>query len=351
VQRGINTAAKSTGDFMADEKIVMAHGGGGVKMHELINKHILSKLSNPFLNSLSDSAVLNIEGKRICFTTDGFVVWPLEFPGGDIGKLAVCGTVNDLAVMGAVPLALSLSLIIEEGFDLAVLDRIITSIAETAKLAGVNIVTGDTKVIERARGDGLTITTSGIGILPDGVDLNINKICAGDVIIFSGNIAEHGLAIMSAREGLAFKTTIKTDAAPLNLLTKDLIGTGLDIKFMRDPTRGGLAGVLADIVESVNFAIEVNEADIPITPSARHAAELLGLDPLTIANEGKCVIVVSQADAEKVLAICKKNPLGKDAAIIAKVVDKKPAIIELKTRAGGKRLIQRPYGEELPRIC
>ncbi len=329
----------------------MAHGGGGVKMHELITKHILAKLGNNNLNKLDDSATIDVDKGRICFTTDGFVVQPLEFPGGDIGKLAVCGTVNDLAVMGARPIALSLSLIIEEGLEISVLDRITDSIAQTAKKANVEIVTGDTKVIERTRGDGLMITTSGIGILDNNIQLGLGKIEQDDVIIFSGNIAEHGLAIMSAREGLAFKTTIESDAAPLNLLTNDILASGCNVKFMRDPTRSGLAGVLADITESTGLTVEIKESAIPLTPACRHTAELLGLDPMTIANEGKCVIATSAQDAEKVLAICKNNELGKNAAIIGKVIDKKPALIELKTRAGGKRLIQRPYGEELPRIC
>lgn len=336
---------------MADDKIVMAHGGGGVKMHDLIDKHILSKVSNSTLDSLTDSAIVNVDSSRICFTTDGFVVQPLEFPGGDIGKLAVCGTVNDLAVMGATPIALSLSLVIEEGFDLKALDRIMASIAKTAGQANVKIVTGDTKVVERARGDGLTITTSGVGVLPDNINLSINAIEPSDAIIFSGHVAEHGLAIMSAREGLAFKTTIQSDAAPLNLLTKDLMESGCNIKFMRDPTRSGLSGVLADITENSKLTVEINESDIPITPACRHTAELLGLDPLTIANEGKVVIVVSDQDADKALQICKKNELGQNASIIGRVIDKAPAIIEMITRTGGKRLVQRPFGEELPRIC
>lgn len=336
---------------MNNDKIVMAHGGGGVKMHQLLNEHIISKLSNEKLNPLADSAILEVDSKRLCMTTDGFVVQPLEFPGGDIGRLAVCGTVNDLAVMGAKPVALSLSLIIEQGLEIETLERITDSIAKTAEEADVVIATGDTKVVERARGDGITITTSGIGELAEDVQLGLDRIQAGDVIIFSGNIAEHGLAIMSAREGLSFKTTIESDAAPLNGLTSELVGNCSELRFMRDPTRSGLSGVLSDITEATGNTVHINEVDIPITQACRHTAELLGLDPLTIANEGKCVIIVSEAQAEKALQVCRDNPLGAEAAIIGQVVEKAPAIIEMKTRAGGTRLVQRPFGEELPRIC
>lgn len=336
---------------MRDDKIVMAHGGGGVKMHEFITGVVLKRLGNDRLDKLADSAVLDVDKGRLCFTTDGFVVQPLEFPGGDIGRLAVCGTVNDLAVMGAVPIGLSLSLIIEEGLSFDVLERVVDSIAATCEQASVKIVTGDTKVIQHSRGDGLMVTTSGVGVLRDNIDIGVDKVAAGDKIIFTGNIAEHGLAIMSVREGLAFKTTIESDAAPLNILMNDIFNAGGEVKFMRDPTRSGLAGVLADIVDGTGLTVEINEADVPITAACRHTAELLGLDPLTVANEGKCVIVVGEDKAEKVLGICRENELGKNAAIIGSVVDKKPGLIEMKTRAGGKRVVQRPYGEELPRIC
>jgi len=333
------------------DQIIMAHGGGGELTRRLLNERIVPKLGNEFLNPLSDSAVLPRPGGKICMTTDAFVVTPLEFPGGDIGRLAVCGTVNDLAVAGANPLGLSLALVIEEGLSLELLDRMIDSIAAAAREAGVDIVTGDTKVIERQSGDGLIITTAGVGELRDGVNLDPARIGAGDVIIVNGGIAEHGLAVMSAREGLAFDTDLLSDAAPLNGLIGELLDTGADVKFLRDPTRGGLSGVLVDLTEDTKLSVEVDESLIPLTTVARNTADMLGLDPMTIANEGKVVIVVPQSDADKILTTARKHKLGKTAAVIGKFVDAKPPLVELITRAGGRRMINRPYGEELPRIC
>ena len=338
-------------DTGIDERIVLAHGGGGELTKSLLEEHILPRLGNDILNRLDDSAVLEMDGGRVCMTTDAFVVQPLEFPGGDIGRLAVCGTVNDIAVMGAVPKALSLALIIEEGLELGTLDRIMASIAEAAGEAGVKIVTGDTKVVERGRGDGMTIVTTGIGVLPDDVKLGTERIEAGDVIIINGRIAEHGLAIMSVREGLDFDTELVSDVAPLNGLTADLCGLGAKMRFLRDPTRGGLAALLADISEDTGLSVEIEEDAIPISRVARHTAEMLGLDPLTVANEGKCVLVVSEKDGGKVLETCRRHPLGKEAAVIGRIVDRKPPLVELVTRIGGRRIVQRPYGEELPRIC
>ncbi len=333
------------------DHVILAHGGGGELTHRLLADHILPKLGNELLNPLTDSAVIDVEAGRLCLTTDAFVVQPLEFPGGDIGDLAVCGTVNDLAVMGAEPIALSLALIIEEGLAMDTLDRIIDSIASSASRAGVVIATGDTKVIERGRGDGMTITTAGIGKIRSGVNLSADRIVAGDVIIVNGQIAEHGLAVMSVRKGLAFDTQLLSDVAPLCSLTAQICEKGGDVKFFRDPTRGGLAGVLADLAESTGLCIEVDEEAIPISPVAQHTAELLGLDPLTVANEGKVVAVVSESDAEMALDACRQHPLGKHAAIVARVTEDDGAMVEMITRAGGRRIIQRPYGEELPRIC
>ncbi len=329
----------------------MAHGGGGELTRRLLSERIIPKLSNEFLNPLSDSAVLPRPGGKICMTTDAFVVVPLEFPGGDIGRLAVCGTVNDLAVAGAVPLGLSLALVIEEGLSIELLERMVDSIALAAREAGVDIVTGDTKVIERRGGDGLIITTAGVGQLRDGVNLNPARIGAGDVIIVNGGIAEHGLAVMSAREGLAFDTDLVSDAAPLNGLIGEILDTGADVKFLRDPTRGGVSGVLVDLTEDTQLSVEVDEAAVPLTPVARNTADMLGLDPMTIANEGKVIIVAAESDAEKILTAARKHPLGKSAAVIGKFVSATPPLVELVTRAGGRRMINRPYGEELPRIC
>ena len=295
-------------DESNEPRIVMAHGGGGELTRQLVADHVLPRLGNDLLNPLTDSAVLawgEHDGQpahpagRVCMTTDAYVVQPLEFPGGDIGKLAVCGTVNDLAVMGARPLALSLALIIEEGLPIATLDRMLDSIEASAKEADVVIATGDTKVIERYRSDGLLITTAGIGELRRDVNLDAGRIEPGDVIMITGRIAEHGLAVMSAREGLAFDTDLQSDVAPLNGLVEKLLDSGADIKFLRDPTRGGLAGVLSDLLEDTDLGIEVEEQAVPISRVALHTAEMLGLDPLTIANEGNDNILKSVTFEQK----------------------------------------------------
>jgi hydrogenase expression/formation protein HypE len=335
----------------ADQHVVLAHGGGGELTQQLLSRHILPGLANGLLDPLDDGAILKTDSGTQAFTTDAFVVQPLEFPGGDIGRLAVCGTVNDLAVMGADPVALSLALIIEEGLPLATLDRIVASIAEAATEAGVAIATGDTKVIERRAGDGLMITTAGVGTLADDVNLCMARIAPGDRIILTGTLADHGLTIMTVREGIEIDSALRSDAAPLNGLLAALRATGADIKFMRDPTRAGVAGLLADVAQSVSAGIELTEDAIPMTPVARHTAELLGLDPLNVANEGKCVIVVSPTDADAVLRACRAHPLGHNAAIIGEVVPADLPLVTLRTRIGGSRVVQRPYGEELPRIC
>lgn len=329
---------------------MLAHGGGGELTRRLIAHRLLPKLANPLLNPLTDSAVLESEG-RLAFTTDAHVVQPIEFPGGDIGRLSVCGTVNDLVVVGAIPIALSLAMVIEEGLEFAVLDRIVGSIAAAAAEAGVVIATGDTKVIEHRGGDGMMITTSGVGRIRDGVNLDAKRIEADDMIIVTGVIAEHGLAVMSVREGLSFQTALKSDVAPLNGLIGQVLSAGVDVKFMRDPTRGGVAGVVADLIEECRLGIELDEAALPMTRVAMHTAEMLGLDPLTVANEGKCMLVVAPEDVERVISACRRHPLGKDAAVIGRFVKADPPLVELITRAGGRRIVQRPYGEELPRIC
>lgn len=354
------------------DRIVLAHGGGGELMGRLIRDHLLPPLKNEHLARLTDGAVLPWSSSDLVFTTDSYVVTPLQFPGGDIGRLAVAGTVNDLAVMGAEPIALSLGLILEEGLSLETLDRIVASIAETAREAGVQVVTGDTKVIERRNGArpssagssagataleqcladaGLFINTAGVGRLRPGVRLGLERIEPGDAIIVNGPIAEHGLAVMSVRSGIEFESSLRSDAAPLSGLIGDMLDSGADVKFLRDATRGGLAGVLADISEGCNITVELEEESVPLSATARHAAEMLGLDPLTVANEGKCVIVVAERDVERVLGACRRHALGEHAAVIGRIVDRAPALVELITRVGGRRIVQRPYGEELPRIC
>lgn len=334
-----------------DDRIVLAHGGGGELMGRLIRDRILPVLGNETLSRLDDGAVLaGIPGKMVV-TTDSYVVDPLEFPGGDIGRLAVAGTVNDLSMMGAMPVALTLAFIIEEGLTFDVLDRILQSIAATARQAGVRIVAGDTKVVERGSGSGLFINTSGIGRQRDDVRLDDSRIVTGDAIIVSGTIADHGLAVLSKRNGLEFESALQSDVAPLNRMVADVLDTGADVKFMRDATRGGLAGVLCDICQSTGRSIEIEETHLPITPTARHAAEMLGLDPLTVANEGKAVFVVRQQDLGKVSTALRNNPLGRDAAAIGHVTEERDACVELLTTVGGRRIVQRPYGEDLPRIC
>ncbi len=339
--------------IMSHERIQQAHGGGGELTRRLLLQHILPPLRNSLLDPLTDGAMLPRPDGRLCFTTDAFVVQPLSFPGGDIGRLAVCGTVNDLAMMGAAPLALSLAMVLEEGLPIATLDAVVQSIAAAAQEAGVSIATGDTKVIERggAKEPGMTITTAGVGVVADSVDVRASRVTSGDVVLVSGCIAEHGLAVMSAREGLAFETELLSDAAPLNGLVAAFFASGVDVKFLRDPTRSGLAGLLADLAEDAGVTIEVEESTVPIAPATLHTADMLGLDPLTVANEGKLVAVVPAADADQALQALRAHALGRQAAIIGCCTAATPPLVELFTRAGGRRVVQRPYGEELPRIC
>ena len=352
------------------ECVMLAHGGGGELMRRLIGERLLPSLRNggssgrklPKADSLvrssvadgalTDSAILPWNSANIVFTTDSYVVTPIEFPGGDIGRLAICGTVNDLAVMGAEPVAISLALIVEEGLPLETLDRVMHSVGSAAQEAGVEIVTGDTKVIERQSAEpGLMINTAGIGRLRANANLGVTRVGPGDCVLINGPIAEHGLAISSVRGGLEFDTALRTDAAPLNRLIARLFESGAEVKFMRDATRGGIAGVLADICEESGLSIEINESRIPISSTARHAAEMLGLDPLTVANEGKVVCVVAGADCAKALTQMRADPLGRHATCMGVITDERPPLVVIATRSGGRRIVQRPYGEELPRIC
>jgi len=341
-------------------RVVLAHGGGGELMNHLIRDHIVPPLANDVLNALSDGAVLPRPAGRLVFTTDTYVVTPLEFPGGDIGRLAVAGTVNDVAVMGARPQALSMGLVIEEGLPFEVLDRVMASVAATATEAGVAVVTGDTKVIERRRpadeqaraaADGLFINTAGVGTLDPAIQLGLEHIQPGDSVLVNGTIADHGLAVMSLRNGIEFDSPLCSDAAPLNGLIAGLLELGDGVRFLRDATRGGVAGVFADICDHCGLSVEIVEPRVPLSPTARHAAEMLGLDPLNVANEGKVVCVVAAEAAGDVLAAMHRHPLGRNAACIGSITAGTPALVELITRAGGRRIVQRPYGEDLPRIC
>ncbi|HDS85102.1 MAG TPA: hydrogenase expression/formation protein HypE [Phycisphaerales bacterium] len=335
-----------------NKKVMLAHGGGGRLMNELIGKLIVPRFANAALGQLKDSAELNIPAETLCFTTDSFVVKPLVFNGGDIGKLAVCGTINDLAVVGAKPAALSLSLIIEEGFDMGLLEALLDSAACTAQRAGVPIVTGDTKVVEKGAADGIYINTAGIGAKLDGAEVGFERICVGDQVIVTGTLGDHGMTIMSQREGLEFTSSLESDCAALNGLAELLFEKfGRDVKFMRDPTRGGLAAVANEIVQHVGLPMELDEAAIPIDRTVQAAADMLGLDVLNIANEGRIVALVAEDAAERFIAICRTHPLGRHAAIIGSVVSGTEPLVELKTKAGGRRVVQMPYGRELPRIC
>jgi len=333
-----------------DDSILLAHGSGGKLSHELVEKKFLPFLANPALNKLDDSAIFEASG-RLAFTTDSYVVNPIFFPGGDIGKLAVCGTVNDLAMNGARPLYLSLSAIIEEGFLLSELERIMQSIKKAAEEAEVSIITGDTKVVNRGQADKLFITTSGVGIISPGVDISGANARSRDKILLSGTVGDHGIAIMSQREGLRFSMTLESDCAPLNKLVSQMLEVSSGIHCLRDPTRGGLATTLNELAMQSKVGIVVEEAEIPVKEEVKAACELLGLDPIYVANEGKLVAVVDPANANKILARMRKNNYGKDAAIIGEVTKERPGKVVMKTKLGPSRIVDMLSGELLPRIC
>jgi hydrogenase expression/formation protein HypE len=334
---------------MAD-RILLAHGSGGQLMHDLIKKSFVSTLSNPILEKLDDSAVFDLSG-RLAFTTDSYVVSPIFFPGGDIGKLAVCGTVNDLSMTGAVPLYLSLSFIIEEGLLLADLKKIVNSIGKAATEAGVKIVTGDTKVVNKGSADRLFINTSGVGVVPHGVDISGANARPGDKVIVSGTLGDHGIAVLSQREGIRFQVPVPSDCAPLNKMVAEMLATGAEIHCLRDPTRGGLATTLNEFAQQSRVGIRIDELSLPVNPAVLGACELLGFDPLYVANEGKLVAVVAPADADRVLAAVRKNHYGQKAVIIGEVVKEHPGRVVLKTRLGASRIVDVLVGELLPRIC
>ena len=334
------------------DRILLAHGGGGQLSDELIRHHILPSLNNDILAELADAAKLNLASSSVCFTTDSYVVKPLFFNGGDIGKLAVCGTINDLAVAGSKPVALALSLIIEEGFEFELLEKILSSVSQAARQSNVDIVTGDTKTVESGAADKIFINTAGIGTRLAGIDLGFERITVGDKIVINGTIGDHGMTIISQREGIKFQSQLKSDCASLADLTCQLLENTTGIKFMRDPTRGGLAATLNEICRGSGLSIEISEDDVPINPTVQAAADMLGFDVLTIANEGKFVAIVSADSADDCLNICRKHPLGKKTSIIGEVVKTRDApVVELKTKIGGRRIVQMPYGRELPRIC
>jgi len=336
------------GDY---EHVLLAHGGGGTLSHQLISKMFFSQFDNEFLNEQHDSAIFNIDNSRLAFTTDSYVVQPIFFPGGDIGELAVYGTINDLTVAGARPLYISAGFIIEEGFPIEDLWKIVLSMKQAANDAGVKIVTGDTKVVDKGKGDKIFINTSGIGLISEGINISPKRCKPGDKIILSGRIADHGIAIMSAREGLEFDTTLESDTAPLNKLFEKIERFGDSIHVMRDPTRGGLASSLNEIADTANVGISIDENKIPICEEVKGACEILGLDPLYIANEGKMIAIVSENVADEMLKEIRKHSLGSEAEIIGEITSDNPGTVIMKTSIGSNRLVDMISGEQLPRIC
>ena len=336
---------------MKEDRILLSHGSGGKLSFNLIKKLVLPNFNNPHLKRLDDGAVLDIEGVKLAYTTDSYTVDPLFFKGGNIGELAVYGTVNDLAMCGATPLYLSCSFIIEEGFSLNLLEKIVSSMRAASAIAKVDIVTGDTKVVNKGAADKIFINTSGVGIVKEGVNISGSNAKVGDVVMINGPIGSHGIAVLSEREGLKFETEIKSDTAPLSSLVADMLEVSKDIHVLRDPTRGGLSTSLNEIALSSKVDIEINESDIPIQEEVRAACEILGYDPLYLANEGKLVAFIPSEIAPNMLKKMKKNKYGKESKIIGRVVKKSEGKVYLNTTIGGKRIVDMLTGEQLPRIC
>jgi hydrogenase expression/formation protein HypE len=344
----------------AKDTILLGHGSGGRLSAELMRSIFLPAFANPVLCRLDDQAIIHVKGTRLAFTTDSFVVKPLFFPGGDIGSLAVHGTVNDLAMGGAKPLFLSVAFIIEEGLSIAVLRRVVESLHAAAQKAGVEIVTGDTKVVEKGCGDELFINTTGIGLVPDDLELSANRARPGDKVLLSGSIGEHGIAILAQREGLEFECPVKSDSAALNELVARMLrvtqsdshsGGGNAIRCLRDPTRGGVSSTLNEIAEQSSVGIRLEESAIPIREEVRGACEMLGLDPLYVANEGKLIAIVAPEAAEAVLSAMREDPLGRKACVIGTVVESASPIVTIRTELGTSRCVDMLAGDQLPRIC
>ena len=336
---------------MTMERIGLDHGSGGEASHELVQEIFLSRLDNAYLRPLDDSAVLDLPSCTLAMTTDSYVVDPIFFPGGNIGSLAVHGTVNDLAMQGARPLYLTLGLILEEGLPLQELIPIIDSLADAAHEAKVSIVAGDTKVVPKGGVDKIFINTSGIGLIPNGVDVSGHNARPGDALLINGNVGDHGMAILSKREGLHFESSLVSDSAPLNALVSSILEVSREIHVLRDPTRGGVATALNEVASRSGVGIRLFEEDVPISPSVGAACEILGLDPLYVANEGKCLVIVSRDDAKKVLRTMRKNKYGKGSVIMGEVTAENPGRVLLKTKIGGTRILSLLTGEQLPRIC
>lgn len=336
---------------IANGQVDLSHGSGGRAMAQLIGELFLPEFDNPFLREGNDGARLPAEPGRLVMSSDAHVVSPLFFPGGDIGCLSVHGTINDLAVMGAQPRWLAASFILEEGLPLATLQQIARSMGQAAREAGVAIVTGDTKVVERGKGDGVFITTTGLGFLPEGLEISGDRARSGDRILLSGTLGDHGMAIMAQRESLGFASAIESDTAALHGLVAALLQSGADVRVLRDPTRGGLATTLNEIAVQSGVGMMLQESAIPVRPAVASACEFLGLDPLYVANEGKLVAIVAPEDAERALAALQAHPLGRDAAIIGTVQPDPHQFVQMTTRLGGRRIVDWLSGEQLPRIC
>ncbi len=339
----------------AKDTILLGHGSGGKLSAALIRDIFLPVFQNPVLARLDDQAIVNVNGQRLAITTDSFVVKPLFFPGGDIGSLAVHGTVNDLAMGGATPLFLSAAFIIEEGFSMQELRRVVNSLQRAAAEAGVQVVTGDTKVVEKGKGDGLFINTTGIGLVPEGVDLSADRARPGDKVLLSGSIGDHGIAILAQREGLEFETQIQSDSAALHTLVAEMLGVTSNvrprIRCMRDPTRGGVSSALNEIAQQSRVGIELEEVALPIHEEVRSACELLGLDPLYVANEGKLIAIVAPEAAGAILQAMKRHPQGAEAQIIGTVKEANSGLVTMRTPLGTTRVVDMLSGDQLPRIC
>ena len=336
---------------MNPDKILLDHGSGGKISHILTADLLLPAFDNPALAMLDDGATLNVPGGRIAFSTDTYVVDPIFFPGGSIGDLAINGTVNDVAMCGATPLYLSVGMIIEEGFPMADLERVVADMGSAARLAGVTVVTGDTKVVPKGAADKIFINTAGIGIIDENVNVSGANARPGDVVILSGTMADHGMTILTQRQGLTFESDIKSDSAPLNRMVADILGSGCDIHVLRDPTRGGVGTTLNEIAGKSKAGIRIHEVRLPVRPAVSGICELLGFDPLYVANEGKLLAFVPADQADHVLTVIRQSPYGKDACIIGEVTDDHPGRVFMRTRIGGERIVDMLTGEQLPRIC
>jgi hydrogenase expression/formation protein HypE len=336
---------------MKSDKILLDHGSGGKISHHMTRELLLPAFNNPILSALNDGAIFELQGVRLGFSTDSYTVDPIFFPGGNIGELAVYGTVNDLAMCGAEPAYLSAALIIEEGFALSQLEAIVSAMSRAAAHAGVTVVTGDTKVVPKGAVDRIFINTSGIGVIPSGVQVASHQARPGDRVLLSGTIADHGVSVLASREGLSFQTSVRSDTAPLNHMVRSMFAAGAGIHVLRDPTRGGLGTALNEIAEKSEVGVRIAEDRIPVKPEVAGLCELLGLDPLYLANEGKLIAFVAPEDADGVLAAMRQDPYGREAVLIGEVTAQHPGKVFMDTRIGGTRIVDMLAGEQLPRIC